>query len=67
VRGLPDDAVAVTIPAGKTIPDLDSKTKKLIAPPRADFREVAAAGRAIAATCRWKIAIDRCPEAKEAR
>lgn len=48
VHGLPDDAVVVTTPDGKTIADPDSKTKKLMAPPRADYREVYAAGRAIA-------------------
>lgn len=48
VHGLPDNALAVTTPAGKTIPDPDSKTKKLMAPPGADFRKVYAAGRAIA-------------------
>jgi hypothetical protein len=39
VHGLPDDAVVVTTPAGKTIPDPESKTKKLMAPPRADFHK----------------------------
>jgi hypothetical protein len=34
VHGLPDDAVVVTTPDGKTIADPDSKTKKLMAPPR---------------------------------
>jgi hypothetical protein len=48
VHRLPDDAVIVTTPDGKTIADPDSKTKKLMAPPRADFREVYAAGQAIA-------------------
>jgi hypothetical protein len=48
VGGLPDDAVAVTPPDGETIEDVASKTKKLMAPPRADYRQVYAAGRAIA-------------------
>ncbi|HEU0156082.1 MAG TPA: hypothetical protein VFQ82_08425, partial [Stellaceae bacterium] len=47
VHGLPDDAVVVTTPAGKTIPDPESKTKKLMAPPRADFHKVFMAGTAI--------------------
>ena len=47
VHGLPHDAVVVTPPHGKPIHDKDSKTKSLMAPPRADFREVYAAGRAI--------------------
>jgi hypothetical protein len=47
VQGLPHDAVAVTPPDGKSIPDKDSKTKSLMAPPRADFRAVYAAGLAI--------------------
>jgi hypothetical protein len=48
VHGLPDDAVAVTPPDGKPIADGASKTKKLMAPPRADYRQVYAAGQAIA-------------------
>src|SRR6516225_4152104 len=48
VPGFPSDAVAVTTPDGKTIPDKASKTKKPMAPPHANFREVYAAGRAIA-------------------
>ncbi|HEY3908301.1 MAG TPA: hypothetical protein VGM07_00245 [Stellaceae bacterium] len=47
VHSLPKGAVAVTTPDGWTIPDPDSKTKKLMAPPRADYREVYAAGQAI--------------------
>jgi hypothetical protein len=45
---VPDDAIAVATPDGRTIYDKDSPTKKLMAPPRANFREVYAAGRAIA-------------------
>lgn len=47
VHGLPHDAAVVTPPDGKPIPDKDSKTKSLMAPPRADFRAVYAACRAI--------------------
>lgn len=48
VHETPDDAVAVTTPYGGQIYDKDSTTKKLMAPPHADFRQVYAAGRAIA-------------------
>jgi hypothetical protein len=48
VHELPDDAVVVTTPTGQTIADPDSHTKKLMAPPHADFRQVYAAGRVIA-------------------
>ena len=47
VHEVPDDAVAVTTPDRRTIYDKDSTTKKLMAPPHANFREVYAAGRAI--------------------
>jgi hypothetical protein len=48
VHELPDNAVVVKTPTGETIPDPDSKTKKLMTPPAADFRKVYAAGQAIA-------------------
>jgi hypothetical protein len=48
VHGLPDDAAVVTPPDGKPIEDGDSKTKNLMAPSRADYRQVYAAGHAIA-------------------
>ena len=48
VHELPDDAVVVTTPDGRPIYDKDSETKKLMAPPRADFRQIYAAGRAVA-------------------
>jgi hypothetical protein len=47
VYGLPHDAVVVSPPHGKPIPDKESKTKSLMAPPSADFRAVYAAGQAI--------------------
>jgi hypothetical protein len=45
---LPNDAVAVTRPDGTTIGDPDSTAGKLMAPPRANFQEVYAAGERIA-------------------
>ena len=48
VRGLPADAKPVTPADGISVPDPASATGKLMAPPRADFREVYAAGRRIA-------------------
>jgi hypothetical protein len=48
VHELPDDAVVVTPPHDKPIEDRDSETKNLMAPSRADYRQVYAAGRAIA-------------------
>jgi hypothetical protein len=45
---LPKDAVVVTRPDGTTIDDPDSPTKKLMAPPRANFQEVYAAGLQLA-------------------
>jgi hypothetical protein len=48
VHRLPNDAVVVTPPDGKPVADPDSPTKKLMAPPHADFRQVYAAGRSIA-------------------
>jgi hypothetical protein len=50
---LPKDAIVVTRPDGTAIEDLYSLTNKLMAPPRADFREVYAAGETIA---NWQIA-----------
>jgi hypothetical protein len=48
VPGLPKDAVVVTRPDGTTIYDRESPTKKLMAPPQANFQEVYAAGEKIA-------------------
>lgn len=48
VGGLPADAKAATPADGISVPDPDSATGKLMAPPHADFREVYAAGRRIA-------------------
>jgi hypothetical protein len=48
VRDLPKDAIVVTRPDGTTIDDPSSPTKKLMAPPRANFQEVYAAGEKIA-------------------
>jgi hypothetical protein len=48
VRELPKDAIVVTRPDGTTIDDPSSPTKKLMAPPRANFQEVYAAGEKIA-------------------
>jgi hypothetical protein len=48
VHGLPDDAKVVIPPDGTPIEDEDSSTHKLMAPPRADFRKVYAAGQSIA-------------------
>jgi hypothetical protein len=45
---LPKDAVAVARPDGSTIYGPDSATKKLMAPPQANFQEVYAAGERIA-------------------
>jgi len=44
VPGLPKDAVVVKRPNGTPIDDSSFPTKKLMAPPKADFREVYAAG-----------------------
>jgi hypothetical protein len=44
----PKDAVAATRQDGSTIYDPDSTTKKLMAPPRANFKDVYAAGERIA-------------------
>ena len=44
VPGLPKDAVVVARPHGTPIEDQKSATGKLMAPPKADFREVYAAG-----------------------
>jgi hypothetical protein len=59
---LPKDAVAVTRPDGTTIDDPKSPTKKLMAPPRANFQEVFAAGKNIA---NWPIS-DQLVKAKAA-
>jgi len=48
VPELPNDAVVVTRPDGTTIDDPKSPTKKLMAPPHANFQEVYAAGEKIA-------------------
>jgi hypothetical protein len=48
VHGVPKDAIVVTRPDGTTIDDPDSPAKKLMAPPRANFQEVYAAGKRIA-------------------
>ncbi len=48
VQGLPPGAKIVIRPDGIPIPDQDSPTKKLMAPPHADYRQVYAAGQAIA-------------------
>jgi hypothetical protein len=48
VPDLPKDAIVVTRPDGTTIDDPKSPTKKLMAPPRANFMEVYAAGEEIA-------------------
>lgn len=59
---LPNGAIVVTRPDGTTIDDPSSPTKKLMAPPRANFQEVFAAGEEIAS---WPIA-ERIKEAKAA-
>jgi hypothetical protein len=48
VQGLPAGAKIVMPPGGIPIPDKDSPTKKPMAPPYADFRQIYAAGQAIA-------------------
>ena len=48
VPELPKDAIVVTRPDGTTIDDPKSPTKKLMAPPQANFQEVYAAGEQIA-------------------
>ena len=48
VPGVPKDAIIVTRPDGTTIDDPESPKKKLVAPPRADFKEIYAAGERIA-------------------
>ncbi len=48
VPELPKDAIMVMRPDGTTIDDPDSPKKKLMAPPRANFKEVYAAGERIA-------------------
>ncbi|MGH7065735.1 MAG: hypothetical protein ACREET_16805 [Stellaceae bacterium] len=48
VYEMPSDAKAVIPPDGVPIRDKDSPTKRLMAPPRADFHEVYAAGKGIA-------------------
>ena len=49
VHVLPKDAIVVKMPDGTTIDDPKSPTKKLMAPPRANFQEVYAAGERLAA------------------
>ena len=51
VRDLPKDAIVVTRPDGTTIDDPKSPTRKLMAPPRANFQEVYAAGKQISVGC----------------
>jgi hypothetical protein len=53
VPDLPKDAIVVTRPDGTTIDDPKSPTGKLMAPPRANFQEVYAAGEKIA---NWPLA-----------
>jgi hypothetical protein len=48
----PKDAIVVTRPDGSKIYDPDSTTKRLVAPPRANFQEVYAAGER---TANWPI------------
>jgi hypothetical protein len=48
VHGVPKDAIVVTRPDGTTIDDPDSPKRKLMAPPRANFKDVYAAGERIA-------------------
>jgi hypothetical protein len=48
VHGVPKDAIVVTRPDGTTIDDPDSPRGKFMAPPRANFQEVYAAGEQIA-------------------
>jgi hypothetical protein len=49
VYTLPKDAIVVTMPDGTTVADPSSDTKKLMAPPRANFQAVYAAGERLAA------------------
>jgi hypothetical protein len=51
-RVLPKDAIMVTRPDGSKIFDPDSTTKRLMAPPRANFQEVYAAGER---TANWPL------------
>jgi hypothetical protein len=53
MNDLPKDAVVVTRPDGTTIDDPSSPTKKLMAPQRANFQEVYAAGKQLAANHFW--------------
>ena len=62
VPDLPEDAVMVTRPDGSRIFDSGSPTKWLMAPPRANFREVFAAGEKIA---NWPL-LDQRDKAKAA-
>jgi len=54
VHTLPEDAIVVQRPDGTTIYDPDSETGKLMAPPRANFREVYAAGQQLASHPIWE-------------
>ncbi len=62
VWDLPEDAVMVARPDGSKIFDPGSPTKRLMAPPRANFQEVFAAGESIA---NWPIS-DQLVKAKAA-
>jgi hypothetical protein len=54
VRDLPKDAIVVTRPDGTTIDDPKSPTRKLMAPPRANFQDVYAAGKQISDKPSWQ-------------
>jgi hypothetical protein len=54
MNDLPKDAVVVTRPDGTTIDDPSSPTKKLMAPQRANFQEVYAASKQLAANHFWQ-------------
>ncbi len=54
VHEIPKDAVAVTRPDGTTVDDPKSPTRKLMAPPKANFREIYAAGRRTGNLPRYK-------------
>jgi hypothetical protein len=60
VPDLPKDAIVVKRPDGSTIYDPDSATKRLMAPPRANFQDVYAAGER---TANWPFA-DKLEQAK---
>lgn len=54
VNDLPKDAIVVTRPNGPAVEDPDSTTGKLMAPPRANFQEIYAAGKEISKLPRWR-------------